>query len=95
MRLLNQMLNLSGIFDCYSVLIQTSHLKAVTSRIKLVTCEIRRLNWVMVTVSTVSCITINTGRYAMIHMAFLLQGNSNPDTLELKMHASISTRPPR
>ena len=32
------------------LLIQTSHLKAVTSRIKLGTCEIRRLNWVMVTV---------------------------------------------
>ena len=32
------------------MLIQTSHLKAATSRIKLGTCEIRRLNWVMVTV---------------------------------------------
>ena len=30
--------------------IQTSHVKAVTSQIKLGTCEIRRLNWVMVTV---------------------------------------------
>ena len=43
-------------------LIQTPHLKAVTtSRIKLGTCEIRCLNWGMVTVSSV---TINTCRYA-------------------------------
>ena len=60
MRLLNQMFNRSRIFDCNSVadsakvvftlklLIQTSHLKAVTSRIKLGTCEIGRLNDVKV-----------------------------------------------
>ena len=60
MRLRNQMLSLSRIFDsfvtdsaksyfirsCRTLLIQTSHLKAVTSRIKLGTCESRRLNWV-------------------------------------------------
>ena len=81
MRLLNQMLNLSRIFDCNSVadsaksylilklLIQTSNLKAVTSRIKLDTCEIRCLNRVM---ATMSSITINTGRYATIHMAFFI-----------------------
>ena len=50
-------------------LIKTSHLKAVTSRIKLGTCEIQCLNWVM---ATVSSITINTGRYAMIHLAFFM-----------------------
>ena len=33
------------------MLIQTLHVKAVISRIKLGTCEIRRLNWVMVTAS--------------------------------------------
>ena len=33
------------------MLIQTLHVKAVTSQIKLGTCEIQRLNWVMVTVS--------------------------------------------
>ena len=60
MRLLNQMLNLlvSGIFDCFSRRFDKvvfnlklsnlvdSHLKAVTSRIKLGTCENRRLSWV-------------------------------------------------
>ena len=30
-------------------------------------CEIRRLNWVMITVSS---ITENTGRYATIHTTF-------------------------
>ena len=83
MRLLKQMLNLRRIFDSFSRrfdkiyfiwnwriwLIQTSHLKAVTSRIKLGTCENRRLSWVMITVSS---ITKNTRRYAMIHTAFFI-----------------------
>ena len=46
-----------------------SHLKAVTSRIKLGTCENRRLSWVMITVPDCSSITKNTVRYAMIHTA--------------------------
>ena len=71
MRLLNQMLNLlvSGIFDCFSRRFDKvvfnlklsnlvdSHLKAVTSRIKLGTCEVRLLNLVMVTLSSTSITT--------------------------------------
>ena len=78
MRLLNQMLNLlvadaikSYLVDSYCRiwLIQMSHLKAVISRIKLSTYENRRLNWVMITLSS---ITKNTGRHAMIHTAFFI-----------------------
>ena len=76
-------------------MIQTSHLKAVTSRIKLGTCEIRRLNWVMITVSS---ITKNTGRYAMIHTEkkknkvtkSMLQGDSNPHP-PLSVRTKVST----
>ena len=79
-----QLLNLSRIFDrfsrifgkvvfnlkqCRIQLIQTSHLKAVTSRIILGTCEIQRLNQVMITVSS---IPQNTGRYALIHKAVFI-----------------------
>ena len=85
MRLRNQMLNLSRIFDCFSSrfvkvvfnlkvsnLVDsdvTSQSGSLTSRMKLGTCEIRRFNWVMITVSS---ITKNTGRYAMIHTAFFI-----------------------
>ena len=80
MRLLNQMLNLSSIFVCVSrrfdkvvfnlkLLIQTSHLKAATSRIKLPgKCENRQLSWAMIIASS---IIKNTGRYAMIICHFL------------------------
>ena len=44
----------------------------VTSGIKLGTCEIRRLNWVMVTVSS---ITINTCRYADTYGIFYISVN--------------------
>ena len=68
MRLLNQMLNLSRIFDCFSrrcgkvvfnlklsgLVDSDVPLKAVTSRIKLGTGEIRRLSWVMITVSSIT-----------------------------------------
>ena len=79
-----QLLNLSRIFDCFSrifgkvvfnlkqcriQLLQTSHLKAVTSRIRLGTCEIQRLNQVMIKASS---ITQNTGRYALIHQAVFI-----------------------
>ena len=75
MRLLNQMLNLlvSGIFDCFSRRFDKvvfnlklsnlvdSHLKAVTSRIKLGTCVTLQLSWVMTTVSAVLLkIPVNT-----------------------------------
>ena len=66
MRLLNQILNLSRIFDCFSrrfnkvvfnlklsnLVDSDLHLKAVTSRIKWGTCENRRLSWIMITVRT-------------------------------------------
>ena len=79
MRLLNQMLNLRRIFDCFSrrfvkVAFDLKLSNLVDSfpiskqlplelNCKLGTCENRRLNWVMI----VSSVTKNTGRYAMIH----------------------------
>ena len=81
MRLLNQMLNLSRIFDCFirrfgkavfnlklSNLVDSdvASQSSYRLRIKSGTCEIRRLNWVMITVSS---FTKNTGRYTMIHTA--------------------------
>ena len=82
-RLLNQTLNLGRIFDCFShtfgkvvfnlrlsnLVDSDPHLKAVTSGIKIGTCKIRSLNWVTITVSS---ITKNTGRYTMIHTAFFI-----------------------
>ena len=56
------------------LLLQTYHLKAVTSRIKLATCGNRRLSWVMIMI-TVSSITKNTGRYAMIYRIFYIPVN--------------------
>ena len=67
MRVLNQMLNLSRIFDCFirrfgKVVFNLKLSNLVDSdvasqssyrlRIKLGTCEIRRLNWVMITVAS-------------------------------------------
>ena len=82
MRLLNRMLNLSSIFVCVSprfdkvvfnlklsnLVDSASHLKAVTSRIKLGKCENRQLSWAMIIASS---IITNTGRYAMIICYFL------------------------
>ena len=74
-RLLNQMLNLSLIFDSFSrrfdkvVNLKLSSIvdsdvpsQSSCLRIKLGTCENRRLSWVMVTVSST---TKNTGRYRL------------------------------
>ena len=43
--------------------IQASHLRAVTCRIKLGTCETQRLS--LLVMITVSSVTTNTGRYAI------------------------------
>ena len=85
MRLLNQMLNLSRIFDCFGrrfdkVVFNLKLLKLVDSdrrpiskqlplELKKGACESRRLSWVMITVSS---ITENNGRYAMIHTAIFI-----------------------
>ena len=78
------MLNLSQIFDCFSrrfdkvvfnlklshLVDSTSHLKAVTSRVKLGACENRRLSLVII-MSNINSIQY---RYAMIHTAFFYSG---------------------
>ena len=82
MRLLSQMLNLSRIFDCFSrrfgkVVFNLKLSNLVDSDVAsqssclwiLGACEIRRLNWAIITVSS---ITKNTARYAMIHTAFFI-----------------------
>ena len=51
----------------YSIRRSRILIKVVTSRIEPGTGEVRRLNWVTITVSS---ITKNTGRYGMIHTAF-------------------------
>ena len=86
MRLLNQILNLSQIFDCFSCRFDkvVFNLKLSNlvdsdvpsqSRIKLGRCENRRLSWVMITVSSITklCRWIRSDTYRIfyIHVNFV------------------------
>ena len=51
---------------------QTSHLKVVTSRIKLAKCENRRLSWVMITVSSITKIHTYRNFYIPVNFDFKL-----------------------
>ena len=73
MRLLNQMLNLSQISDCFSrrfdkVVFNSKLSNLVDSDGK---CENRRLSWVMIIVSSITKNTTGS-RYAMIDAAFFI-----------------------